>query len=312
MTRELNFKNLPSMIDRALKKGDIDQKISCLLMIKLGYSNMALQELEIRNKKYNKLKKKYKYILEKNNYDLVENQEINNNIWICWFQGMENAPEIVKICYQSVKKYCKNYNIHVITKDNMYDYVNFPDEIVDKINKKIIPSAQLSDLIRTNLLVNHGGTWVDSTVLLTEELPKYIFNKQLFMFGWRPAADLTAVKNSWFIYAQKNNRILQTVQDLLFEFWKQENSLSEYFLWHMFTRMAFDKYPEDLENMYYVSEEMAHCLSYTLFKQFDKTYWEYITRISTIHKLSWHNFYSKDGKIPEDISDTFYEHIINL
>ena len=28
----------------------------------------------------------------------------SKKVWICWLQGMENAPEIVKKCYDSVRK----------------------------------------------------------------------------------------------------------------------------------------------------------------------------------------------------------------
>ena len=41
---------------------------------------------------------------------------LQKNIWICWFQGIENAPDIVKKCYDSVKRNMPDSNITVITK----------------------------------------------------------------------------------------------------------------------------------------------------------------------------------------------------
>ena len=33
------------------------------------------------------------------------NKDIPNIIWVCWWQGLENAPEIVKVCFESIKKF---------------------------------------------------------------------------------------------------------------------------------------------------------------------------------------------------------------
>ena len=42
-----------------------------------------------------KIEKKYK--------EEIRPKEVRK-VWICWFQGMEGAPEIVKRCYASVEK----------------------------------------------------------------------------------------------------------------------------------------------------------------------------------------------------------------
>jgi hypothetical protein len=75
--------------------------------------------------------------------------------------------------------------------------------------------------------------------------------------------------------------------------------------------MVLEKYSKEKNDMYYVSEEMAHCLGYNLFKPFDPIYWEQLKRWTPIHKLSYYNFHSETGKIPEDITDTYYDYIIN-
>ena len=56
-------------------------------------------------------------------------------IWICWLQGEEQMPEIVKKCYASVKTFAPDYTITLITNDNLFDYVTLPDHIVQKFRK---------------------------------------------------------------------------------------------------------------------------------------------------------------------------------
>ena len=301
------------MLKRALAKHDLKDKLFCLAMIKFGYSNKELQALEIRNKKFKRIKKKYRTTLDEISYDKndVSQKDVNKNVWICWFQGIDTAPVIVKKCVESIYKYLPDKKIHIITSDNMNQYIQIPDYIIEKWRRGKISYAHFSDILRTELLIRYGGMWLDATTYLTAEIPAYVYRKPLFLLHTKVEEDLTIEKNSWFIYAEKDNRTLKIVRDLLYVYWKQENYLSEYFLWHLFLKMALEKYPEDLKEMDYVSEEMAHCLSYTLFMQFDPVYWEQIKRWSTIHKLSYHILYTPDGKMPEDVTGTYYDYIVN-
>ena len=106
-------------------------------------------------------------------------------MWWCWFQGEENAPDLCKKCLESLRKYLKDREIIVITEKNMYDYIDFPDFIKEKYNKGIITRTHLSDLLRIQLLIKYGGTWIDSTVLFTgfNDLTKSYFDVPLFLLS---------------------------------------------------------------------------------------------------------------------------------
>lgn len=299
------------MVKRAFNKRDLSNKIFCLMMMSFGYSNQNLQALEIRNKKYIKIKKKYmKYLKDYNFSGDSLSSKPRIDVWFCWFQGVDNAPEIVKACFTSIIKYTQNYNLHVINKDNYSNYTSIPDYVIQKWERGIISNAHFADIIRTNILVRHGGLWIDSTVLLTGEIPEYVFSKPFFAFEMMERSDNTLSKNSWFIYSSANNRVLKSIQDLLFEYWKKEEVLSEYFLWHFFATMVFEKYPDDYDNIICVSEEMSHMLSRCLFDRYDEKYCNLIKSLSTIHKLSHHQFHTSNGILPLNYKDTFYEKVI--
>ena len=57
------------VIKRALEKGDLIPKAFTYALIKMGYSNWAIKDLEIRNKMYNKIERKYADILEKFDFE---------------------------------------------------------------------------------------------------------------------------------------------------------------------------------------------------------------------------------------------------
>lgn len=297
-------------LSRAIKKRDFIYKFICIVMIKMGFSNMELQALEIRNKKFRKIEKKYRKYISHKNYSINKDTSVSDDVWICWFQGIDTAPEIVKSCIRSIKKHMKNKKIHIITEANMNDYVEIPEYILQKWKEKRISYAHLSDILRTELLIKYGGFWIDATTFMSGEIPEYVTKKPLFLLNFKTREDLTIPKNSWFIYSQPNNRTLLITRDLLYEYWKKENHLSEYFLWHMFVKMALDKYPEDHKNIDYVSEEMSHMLLYNFFEKYNEDYWKQIKRFSNIHKLSYYKFFTEDTKMPKNVKDTFYEYFI--
>lgn len=47
---------------------------------------------------YEMLKKNYGYLVNQTDWTVKSTNPIPKNIWICWFQGVENAPDIVKMC----------------------------------------------------------------------------------------------------------------------------------------------------------------------------------------------------------------------
>jgi len=65
---------------------------------------------------------------------------------------MENAPDLVKSCYKSVKREFPEYKITVLTAKSIQQYVTIPEEILYKWNKGIINNANFSDVLRVEIL----------------------------------------------------------------------------------------------------------------------------------------------------------------
>ena len=92
-------------------------------------------------------------------------------IWVCWWDGKENMPEIVKVCFQSVCNHSAGHPVRLVTKHNYQEYVIIPVYIVEKFNRGMITITHFSDILRMSLLCQHGGFWVDATILMTKPLP---------------------------------------------------------------------------------------------------------------------------------------------
>ena len=100
------------------------------------------------------LQKKYRPVMK----DIAERVSTSSTtirtkkIWFCWLQGMEDAPEVVKACYNSLALgewfRVNGYEVIVIDEKNWREYVKLPDYIIRRREKKQIPSAHFSDLLR--------------------------------------------------------------------------------------------------------------------------------------------------------------------
>ena len=153
-------------------------------------------------------------------------------IWMCWLQGVDNAPEIVKTCIQSViENKPSDYQLVVITKDNFADYVALPDFIIEKHEKNIISMPHFSDILRLYLLYRYGGFWIDATCLLSSELPERICNSDFFLYRSFGVFERTFINNC-FIHAKAGNRIVGKWIKAMVDYWRKEKITMEYFVHH--------------------------------------------------------------------------------
>lgn len=216
--------------------------------------------------------------------------ETERKVWICWFQGIENAPDIVKKCVDSIKSNIKDRKIVVITYENYKQYVSFPYEIQKKIDCGKIKGAHMSDLLRLELLQRYGGTWIDATVFCSSDnIPKYMLDSDLFLFQrLKPGRDgQPIIMSNWFITAKANHKYIFILRELLYDYWKKNDDVVDYFIFHDFFQIIIDRYPEEWNRMVPFSNSIPHILLLRLFERYDDTVWNAVMDMSPFHKLSY-------------------------
>lgn len=278
-------------------------------LLRLGTSRVSLELLReaVSLKVQQKLKRKYGYVLKNIPADF-EGKEKSNIIWICWFQGLENAPDIVKLCVESIKRNFINYEVIILTEDNFRDYISFPTIIEKRLAQKQITLTHLSDLLRLELLIKYGGIWIDSTVFITDGyIPTEILDSDLFMFQeLKPGSDGHSLPiSSWFIVSKPNHPILLATRALLYEYWKRNRSLIDYFLLHHFINISKEYFEQLWKKVPKYSNSLPHLLQLELFEEYSETRLQEIYRLTSIHKLSY-KFTEKD--ILKE--NTFFDKII--
>lgn len=115
----------------------------------------------------------------------------------------------------------QGWQIHVLDEgsaDDVIFRIPLPDEKWSRLNL-----AHRSDLIRTRLLIDYGGVWIDPTVYLTQPLDVWIHSKMkagVFVFS-NPGRD--RLISNWFIAAQSSNEILKALFEELCAYWQDND-----------------------------------------------------------------------------------------
>ena len=168
----------------------------------------------------------------------------NNNIWMYWENKKgKSKSDYLKLCYKTVLNKCsKNFNIYLLDENTVHNFLpNLRKDINYKLN---IP--QKTDYIRLNLLYKYGGIWLDSDIIvindlstITEKLKNYDFVgfgchfKDCSNSGYPNPANwvLSAKKNSILMKKciEESDKLLEENNDIYFK--KNYHILGRRLLW---------------------------------------------------------------------------------
>ena len=292
--------------------GNLFYAIGQILLTGKSKKSLEILRLGAKMRVFNKLSKKYLPIVKEfdSGYSIEKYpQSKSAKVWVFWMQGMDNAPALVQRCYKSLQENLKDREIILITEKNINEYVQFPEYIKDKLNRGIITYTHLSDLLRVELLIRYGGTWMDSTVFCSgTNIPYYMYDSDFFVFQNLRPGDNGDVLNfsSWFMTSCSNNKILLATRELLYAYWKKNNRMIDYFLIHHFMMMVAKYYKEDWNKIIQFPNSLPHVLLLMLFEPFNQEKWDAVTAACPFHKLAYKRSEEQMGR-----EGTFYKYIMD-
>ncbi len=249
-----------------------------LLRIWLLYNSYKVYEVEVRmmdpadkdnSVKEIELKQKYVDLTFRNlldqyrigNYvDLVDSPPIwkpetdKIPVWVCWWQGEEDMPDLVRMCIRSLKKNlpADRCELRFISFENVASYVSFPQWIVDKYNEGKIILTILSDILRMGLLYRYGGMWVDATYYVAKPVDPAMFDNGFYTQRLRRGkwkADV--VQGRWacnLLYTQPGAALPRFVLNAYYMYWFEHEELIDYFLLDYLIDAAYSNI-EEVRNM---------------------------------------------------------------
>lgn len=243
-----------------------------------------------------------------------EGREIGSTspIWVCWWQGEEQMPEVVCLCYRSIQRHAGHHPVVLLTEENQAQYLHLPDLVWRKFREGIISRTHLSDIARVYLLKEHGGIWMDATILLTEDID-HVVDLHSSYWSYRHVTPYNNVsKGLWTSYFQASSKrhfISSYLYESLLYWWEHNDKLFTYLQFDYFFRLGYEYLPA-----------MRHCIDALpvrpygmLRKILDSAYeanrWEQVIGEAPFHKLSYKKYTTKCTKQGEL---THYAHLLEL
>jgi hypothetical protein len=157
---------------------------------------------------------------DKKNYNRVPKK-----IWTYW-DNPRKIPKSVKMCMEGWKKYNPNYKIILLTKENYKGYVTIPVELTSHPNFNDFP-ARFADLVRIWTLAEHGGVWIDSSMILKAPLDDWLFPRSaefsgFYIDGFTSNKKYPVIEN-WFFACNKRSEFVRLWRDEFSEIGKFPN-----------------------------------------------------------------------------------------
>lgn len=135
----------------------------------------------------------------------------SNYMFVFWWQGIAEAPEIVKACIKSIQYWCLDNTIIILDEDNYSNYVSMPSCVINAFSKGEVSIAHFSDVMRFELLRKYGGIWIDATCFITHPIPQYVYDYSFFSLNGAYTNDLNWKWTSWFMSVKKGDLLVENM-----------------------------------------------------------------------------------------------------
>ncbi len=226
-------------------------------------------------------------------------------IWQYWAQGEDAAPDLVRACLRSVRRYAGGREVVLLNDASRSRYVTMPDYIVEKRDTNKMSLTHFSNIVRLELLSRYGGTWIDATVLLSAPIPDFVERAPFFVF--QRARD-PMVLSTWFIHAVCGHPLVESAKSALLSYWASNDALADYHMFHHLFETNIALYPE-LQRLWnevpYCSAYPTNALQRRLLTPYSEVEFAALLASSWLYKLTY-KFEAKD-----DFAGTYLEAIIN-
>jgi hypothetical protein len=223
-------------------------------------------------------------------------------IWQFWDNPAgRKTPAIATASIKTIGRWRGNFDHKVLNFDNIGEYSDLPGVVFDRMRNGRMNFAHFADLLRLNLLKNHGGIWMDATNYMTAPVPQWITDRDFFVFL---VGNLThypySFMQNFFIRAKKGAFLCGAWYEMCIAYWTKEWKDIEYFQHQLLFKALVERNPigrKLFAEMPHVSEdETLQFVGDKLFQKFDPDEWEKIRNTSFFQKVTY-----KDG--PHHIAD---------
>ena len=175
--------------------------------------------------------------------------ENEKNLFVCWWAGFKKAPRVVSFCFENLQNlYGEKYNILPVDKENYQDYTHLDPLVLERFEQRRISMQTLTDILRVKLLLDRGGYWIDSTILLDKDYPFFerLQDSSFDSFYATTPLEKNLIEYkgkidpclSFFLGGRKGSLVYSFVYDAFLKYLRERRELPPYFLLDMILTLA--------------------------------------------------------------------------
>lgn len=238
--------------------------------------------------------------------------EPNAPIWFYWMQGEKNMPPIPELCLNSLRKHANGHPVIFLDADNVNQYVNIPFEIAKAYQTGKLKQAHYADIIRILLLAQHGGLWMDATLLVTQDIPETIFQTPFYSIKTKEFGYFVS-RCRWSVFCLagwKHNILFEKLSECFAAYFKQKDVMIDYFMFDQLIDILYNEHREirNMIDQVPYSNPEVHSLNRLLLNNFNEHIYKQLTENTFLFKLSWKS-YSKEDLMAT--SNNFFNYMKN-
>lgn len=253
------------------------------------------------------------------NHERLECTTASNDsrkIWVFWWTGEDNAPDIVKACIKSIRKNSNGHEVVFLDQTNFQNYVHLSETIIEKHEAGIIGHAHFSDIIRLSLLAMYGGMWIDATVFISQPIPVTVFEQPFYTMKTYDANSEFFSKSRWagyYLSGSSDFPLFSFARDCLVAHWERTDLIIDYLLMDYVFEFAYQNLEEvrlTIDRMCDNNQNRGRLMAEINEPYNEQLFHELATKETFASKLSWR--YGNPQSITRDGKLTNYGYLLKL
>lgn len=244
--------------------------------------------------------------------DATVGQDGRMPVWVCWWQGEEQAPALVQKCIARIRSFFPQdkADVRIITFDNYRQYVEFSETVTERFQAGALSLTHLSDVLRAQLLCRYGGLWMDATYYIWDD--RFIDTLLQFPFYTQkqggPPNELDIISGRWannFMKGPAGFPLFGFMVEAFELYWSRYDVLKNYFLFDYIIAVAYDNLREVrfILDACPVNNTVSQVLADWGNRPYDEQKMQLLIRDTWLFKLTYKKTYAA---IAENGVKTFY------
>ena len=205
-----------------------------------------------------------------------ERVRVPRDIYMLWDKGFESAPAYQKACLASWIHFNPTWTVHAMNMAEAEHLASISD--ISAAARKMYAKMKIeakSDVIRTRIMLLHGGVWADASLACNKPLDEFLPEDVRFYAFVRhdPTSKIASTTKhhipikpwvaSWFLASERHSGVFEVLWHAVEAFWAElaDVTHADYFWWHETVARLFHE-DEDFKRAVNTlpSADPVHCI----------------------------------------------------